>query len=477
MLATFAVRTVALLRLGLTLGLLLQLPSGAAAQTATAELAGSRAVGTHFAVQLDWEAPELAEQALEAVEALWPAAEELYSLKTWEREDPLEVHLYGTDAGYSAADVELTGGNFDQNGAFAHFDSRTAHVRLAPQVHPKVLERFGLSNMTRRLLAHEAAHLIRFELYPNHRSHPAWFIHGTASLLDQAALVALGRSNPDAPWEQARYAKLQDLLRNNKLPDFKTALLPAGISQLEFYDKYNVSESLFMHLAAHKRAPKLWMELRRLGGSQDFAERTLEVIADVLGKSTLKRADKQWRKDIADHELVWEEVLRHLSPLPADFGEDAWLQLAFPTSNALAFRSAPQAKLPYLLRGTLEVLPGAVQQANLLLGEDSDGFTSLAWNPGVGLTLFRYSRPNNQWRNLGFIKARELPAEHAVEFEVRVDKSGVEVTWGTPGGAAEEASGNGRFDFEQAEWKLGRWGLGAQAGSAILWRGVQAARR
>ncbi|MHC4375226.1 MAG: hypothetical protein ACYS26_01380 [Planctomycetota bacterium] len=445
-----------------------------AAQSGIPEVSGSRAIGEHFAVQLDWEAPELADQALEAVEALWPAANELYDLDDWERDAPLVVHLYGDDAGYARADAELTGGNFAQNGAFAHFATRSAHVLLAPAVDPAVLERFGLPNMTRRLLAHEAAHLVRYERYPNHAWHPEWFVHGTAGRLDQAALEALGRSDEQDPWEQQRWTRLEKLLESAKLPSLEDVLSGTGLGELGFYERYSVCEAAFAHVADHKRAPKLWAEMRRLGGGNEFQSKVLESVEGVLGKRYFKQADNAWRKELSKREPVWDEVLRHLSPLPADeFGEDAWLQLAFPRSNAIAFRNQRQEKLPWTLSGSLEVLPGAGQQANLILAEDATGFTSLAWNPGQGLTLFRYTRASNQWGRIEFVGARDLPTGRTVEFEVELNKTGVAVTWRTPRGAGDALSGEALFEFDKPEWRVGRWGLGAQAGSAVLWRGLE----
>lgn len=447
----------------------------AAAQSSDADPPGSRSVGEHFSVQLDWEAPELAEQALEAVEALWPAATELYGLKDWEREVPLEVFLYGTDEAYARADQELTGGNFAQNGAFAHFATRTAHVRLAPRVHPEVLARFGLPAMTRRLLAHEAAHLVRYETYDNHASHPDWFVHGAASLLDQAAMEALGRSDPEDPWEQKRWTRIQELLAGGRLPDLKSVLSGEGLANLSFYERYSVCEAAFAHVAGHRRAPKLWVELRRLGGGVDFAGQVVDQIENVLGKSYFKQAEKAWRKDLAKLEPAWEEALRHLAPLPEkEFGEGAWLQLAFPETNAIAFRAERTERLPRSLSGSLEVLPGRGQQANLIVAENAAGFTNLAWNPGQGLTLFRFTRAENRWERLGFVEARDLPAGRAVEFEVRLDDEGLEVSWtaSAAAGGDDELAGRAAFAVAREDWLTGRWGLGAQAGSAVLWRGL-----
>lgn len=445
-----------------------------AAQWNDSGVRGSHAVGEHFAVQLDWEAPELAHQALETVEALWPAAHTLYGLEGWERETPLTVHLYAEKEGYARADAELTGGRFEQNGAFAHFATRSAHVLLAPRVDPAVLQRFGLPNMTRRLLAHEAAHLVRYERFPNHAWHPDWFVHGSASHLDQAALAALGRSDPGDPWEQMRWTRLRRLMAAAKLPSLESVLTGDGLEKLGFYERYSVCEAAFAHLAKHPRAPKLWVEIRRLDGGEDLSSEVAQTVEGVFGKGYFKQADKAWRRALSEREPSWDEALRHLSPLPADeFGEGAWLQLAFPDLNAVAFREERRELLPWSLLGRLEVLPGTSQQANLILAENAEGFTSLAWVPGRGLTLYRYTRGSNQWSRIAFEAVRDLPAEAPLEFEIEARETGVAVTWSTPPGAAKSCSGAAFFKVDRPDWLLGRWGLGAQAGSAVLWHGLE----
>ena len=103
----------------------------------------TRVEGAHFAVVAHLETAGLAEDALEQIEKLWKPASTLYGLAQGTEPKKLVVHLYRDAQDYEVAEEKLTGGRFRRNLAFAHFDTRSAHVALQrPRLkRPRALDR------------------------------------------------------------------------------------------------------------------------------------------------------------------------------------------------------------------------------------------------------------------------------------------------------------------------------------------------
>jgi hypothetical protein len=415
------------------------------------------AAGQHFRVRCHgFASAEFAGDALRAVEALWPHAAELYGLPKESLKKRLEVNLYRRESDYQRVNQELTSGEFTKNLAFAHFDTRSAHVALQPPCSDELLAEFGVPAQTLRLLVHEAAHLARYEAHNNFRSHPDWVAHGAASWIDQMVMEEVGRSSPLAdPWSSKTVLRVQTLLEEERLPG-AAAIFRGELQELEFYDRYSVTEVFFRYLRSNKDVPLKGMlqALRRLAGGGDFNERYYAEVEALLGKSWEQELDAGFEKYLRELEPEWDHVLRSLSPQV-----DGYLQVAFPETNSVAFRRTGVGEGDFRLSGRLRILPARASQMNLLLGRRERGFVSVAINAGYGLTVFDYD--GALWNRIGGVKVEGIGVGEQLTFQAQLTGDTLVLTINETEALRIDA---GQLDLS------GAWGLGAQAGSAGLWQ-------
>ena len=105
--------------------------------------------------------------------------------------------------------------------------------------------------------------------------------------------------------------------------------------------------------------------------------------------------------------------------------------MAFPDSNAVAWRTKPVGRDEYSLAGSFQILPGGRQQLNVLLGRSADGFVSVAFVAGYGVTVFEYhAQKDEAWERLGDIKIDGVELSRWVPFRVDVRDGHLEVTIG-----------------------------------------------
>lgn len=410
--------------------------------------------GEHFRLVCHFSNEQVADRALEAVEAVWDRFEEIYPLD--DDAELLEVHLYRDAAGYEGADQELTGGQFKRNLAFAHSGTLSAHVALQPPLSDGALAELGAPTQTLRLLAHEAAHLARYSACANYRSHPRWLADGIAGWVDEQVCADLGLyvERAQDPHHSTGMVNVQRLLERGALPTVEQ-FLTDDLDDLEFHERYSVSSLYFRYLLEgqyESRFRKVLAEARRLGGGGDYTERLGSAALKIFGKSRLASINKGFAAHVRSQEPAWKEVFRSLS-----FEGSRGVQAAF-DSNAIAWRRTPAGRR-YTVAGKLTLLPGPQQQMNLLIGESERGFLSVAFSSG-GIDLFEYLREGSAWHSRGAVKCAAVHPGQAFEFRVSVDGSDVRV----------EVDGaevlTGAVEFLSLE---GPWGLGAQARAAGIW--------
>lgn len=416
--------------------------------------------GRWFRVVCHFRHDRAADDALAAVEAVGPLAAKLYGLRSEPAGDPLEVHLYFTTADYEAADRELTGGRFQRNLAFAHHESRSAHVALQPPVGEEVLDRVGLPVLTQKLLAHEAAHILRYRAMPSFRSHPMWIVDGAATELAYRALLARKRieSVEQSPLGATEIGRAKRVRKEGRLPSVGDLLLDRT-DELAFYERYACRWLLFRFLASGARAEgfaTVLQRLRQMGGGADFAERLrTRVVAATADTQKLDTGFGAWLDRL---EPAWHERFRSLQT-----GGGAWMQAAFPDTNAIAWRTTPVGKEAYALGGWVEVLPGANVQMNVLLDKTDAGFVSVALRADGWLTVFDYDAKTDRWNRLGSTRHEALRAKGRVPFLLRVGEGRLAVFLEGEEALAVDVSGRAMD---------GPWGLGAQAGTCGLWHDV-----
>jgi hypothetical protein len=421
--------------------------------------------GAHYRVICHFKSDEIAAAALETAESAWPLAEELFGVKEAAPATPLEIHLYRSAADYEQAEAKITEGRFRANLAFAEPKTKSAHVALQPDRGDEALAALGLNAQTRRLIAHEAAHLFRYATMPNARSHPDWLADGAAGWIDDEAMTRGGFSpgSETDPYAATCMLAVQRLVQQGKPPTLD-ALLRDRIEDLPPNARYGLRWLLFRFMETEPRRDawkKILLEARRLGGGKEYAEKLRTATADILGADHLPILDQEFQKYLASLKPQWEEVYRTL-----DTRGNVWTQMAFSDANAIAWRTEPVGKDEYGVGGALRILPGGKKQLNLLLGRDDAGFISVAFVAGDGVTLFDYHADRKDgWERLGGAEIAELALDHWTPFRVDIRRGNIEITLNER--VVLTAPLRGRT-------MSGAWGLGAQVGSTGQWRDIKA---
>ena len=413
--------------------------------------------GDRFELVCHFSNEEAADQALQAIESVWPQAQKLYDLQEPEEGKLLTVHLYRDSAGYETAEMALTQGRFKRNLAFAHYDSMSAHVAMQPPLSDDALEQFGLPVQTLRLLAHEGAHLVRYSHMSNFRSHPGWLYDGAANWIDERVSTELKwlSSIEEDPKYSSNILNVQGLLKDRKLPTVEQ-ILRDQTDSLKWGAKYDVRWMLFRYIQEKngKSLRKVLARAKQLGGGGDYTDRLFTEFATLFGEKKMARMDAGFHKYVNSFQPEWREVVRSLA-----YSDGSWKQAAF-SSNAICWRTAPVGKQKYSLSGSLTILPAPRNQMNLFLGYSDAGFFSVAFSAGSGITLFEYLSKGSQWIQRGYVDSSELNLGKPFDFNVSVNKDTVKVAI------------NGKNVIEGKAETLnltGPWGLSAQAKASGIW--------
>lgn len=423
---------------------------------------GTVRTSTHFRVICHFEAGNLADEALETLEALWPIAAAFYGLEDRLPPTPLAVHIYRNRKGYEEAELRLIGGSLKRNLAFAHYGSRSAHVAVQPDVSDSTLAALGLPYLTRLMVAHEAAHLIRFFALANHRQHPGWFKDGSALWLKRRTVEAMHLSAglENDPTSATSIRRVQRLIEKGKLPTVEQILLD-GLRDLTFYERYDAKGLLFEFLSRKPYAPvlpHLVPDLLRMKSDKSLTALLAARLRKGVGQRDYARIDKDFRAFVRKLKPAWEESIRSLETAGMD-----WEQVGWDKENAVAWRTQAVDAVPYTLRARLHVLEGGRQQMNVLLDRTASGFVSVAFTAGWGVTIFSYDGDRDRWTKVDAAESKRLPVGHTEAVGVRVDGTTVSVSIG--GEAVLTTQLPGRT-------MTGAWGLGAQHHSAGIWSNV-----
>lgn len=430
---------------------------GFAGMCADHDLEPSLVRGQHFEVLCDFRNDRVAQRALEAAEDLWRGAREMWSLPEKPLTPRLTIHLHRDPAHYEAEEAKLTKGRFKKNLAFAH-PVYGAHVALQPKMSDAVLSRIGLNRLTRDLVRHEAAHLIRYRFSPNHRSHPDWLATGSAMWLRGP-----GTRDPerDAPAPSTSMLRMQRLARRGKLPKARDILKDelSGLSRFEGYDCRWLFFRLLMQQRNGAAMKRFLTKVRGLKEGGDFGERVTDTLRASLGSGTFRSLDARFRKSIDRLRPEWEEVYRSLGAVG-----DGLLQVAWDDRNAVAWKLRPARKRQYAIDAEIEILGGRGRQLNLLLGRSDTGFVSVAFVAGYGVTVFDYTAKGETWNRLGTAEVPHLVRDRACAVRAEVRKADIRVHVG----------GKVVLTVPRPARSLeGPFGLGAQRQTAGLWRSVR----
>jgi len=414
----------------------------------------ARKVGRFYAVTCHGGDAALAEQALSVVEAVWPIVAATFGVPDRKPAQPLEVHLYRTPELYIAADDALTGGKFRRNLAMSHWDTKSSHVALQPPCGDEALRALGLPPLTVTMLAWEATHIARYELCSNFLDHPEWFGDGLATWVAKEVGAARFHAAPEAtPFWADDIVRVQRLLEARQLPPVRSILSDA-VADLDLWDRYATRCVFFAFAAAEPgKLTKVADAIRRTGGGNGYAAAVrAEALAAFGGE------DEAFVKFVRGLKPQWEETYRSLWPNGTE-----WSQIAFPDKNAIAWSRDPVAGGGFSAKGGLRILPGGLQQLNLLFARGEEGFYSLAFVADQGFVLFDYRSKTEEWNRVGAGNAPGLRLGVSTDFAV------------VGRGAKLEVTLDGKtwtLDLPRPLPDRVGWGLGAQAGSAGLWQRV-----
>ena len=401
-------------------------------------------------------------QATAAIDAAWREGAALWGEPDDGRSPTVTLHAEYES--YSAIDKKLSGGRFERNWAFAWSNPPQAHVVIQPPVSDGALRVAGLPLQTARLLAHETAHLVRYGACPNSASHPHWLADGYAQLIAWRALRSLDlvpEDMADDPEFASNILRTQQALHSDTLPTV-VELLDDAEGELGFTSRYAARLQLVRWFESLGMLESLAIEARRLGGGSALPANLKAWVLDQLAQHGVDDPDTAFAVWMEDQPARWDVVFGAL-----DATDDMWTQIAFPTTNAIAWRAGDAAEhgKTYTLTGSVRVLPGEKQQMNLLLGrDDDDGFVSIAFGPSFGVTVFRYRSEGNQWDRIGGGPVGGFETGRWANFRVEVEGRTVRITLARS--KPIEVTVDRELD--------GPWGVGAQAGAAGQWRSITA---
>src|SRR5262245_51368746 len=190
-----------------------------------------------------------AAEALETAEAAVPVALARLGVESWSPAGPRTLQLYADFARFRSATSEM---NLDSPEALGYTsrDRRTAFVTVQPAA--DTLRVLGLSNQTRRLIAHEVTHLVCFDLLADMTSLPGWMVEGLADSVAHEVLGTLGRTRAieEEPCTAGQILLVQELVRSNQAPRFGTLLFDK-LGGFDYRQRYALRWLAYEFLRTH----------------------------------------------------------------------------------------------------------------------------------------------------------------------------------------------------------------------------------
>ncbi|MDJ0975699.1 MAG: DUF1570 domain-containing protein [Planctomycetota bacterium] len=449
--------------------LLLLAAGSARADEAVVPPVAVAAEGAHFRILCHFDNEAVAREALVLAEAAWRPTTAVVGFEP-KLEGKIDIHLYRTPEVYRAAEGEITNGTFARNNAFSSWALKTAHIALEPVYSDALLKRVGLTAQTKRNIAHEAAHLIVYYAWRHFRQHPRWLSEGIAIWAADEALVPGGtpKALGTRPFASRRIVRFRALADEDRLPPLDNVVAWDRYRDLGFHDRYAFWWGFFRHLYTGPRREAFQGVLKQIadmpaGGAFTGALRTAmkQALADEDGSFDTLRAELTAFGSQVDGR--WDEVIRTM-----DMRGRTWWQLAFPDSNAICWRNESAGEKPYGILGVFEIQPTDEPQVNVLLGRDEEqGFISVAYRVGSGVSVFRYDAAEDTWTRLAYEDAPSLATAKRHGFLVAVE-AGTVTAW-------LDRQRIVSVDIEDHPLE-GAWGLGVQAGGAGVWSNVRLRR-
>lgn len=421
--------------------------------------------GTYFEVVCNFDNRDLARAALATAEATWPIATNLYGLAIAPPPKPLRLHIYRDPAAYRKAELAITNGQFQRNLAFAHFETKSAHVAVQPRQPDAILASDGLNYQTQRLIVHESAHLVRFYSFPNYRSHPDWFADGNASWLEPRVLKQAGlmESVADTPSFSSNILRVQRLLGGDA-PPTADDILHDRTDDLEFYDRYALRWLFFRFIVdRHGEALRETIQTMSRFGSSGLAARVSSTLRRLIGPERFPHLDAEFLDYASALQPVWHE------PFPSmETHGDAWTQAAFDQIDAEAWRATPITPESFDIAGTLTILRDGSEELSVLIGDPEAARISITFTSGYGVTVSRRLEQTAVNKKLQSARIHDLRAGREISFRISYSHGGE---------LSVDVLGEQALEIDLTLPVRPRWGLAAVAGSTGIWQRVLASSR
>lgn len=420
------------------------------------------------------------ELALAAAEAAWPLASALFGAAV-PPERPYPIQLFRNPENYRAVERVVTGGRFRNNLAFTSWETRKTYIAVQPECSDAVLERIGLPALTRRLLLHEATHLVCYHAMANYRAHPEWLAEGLANWVADEVMRANGwsRGREAEPITATDIQAVQGMLASGTLPGVER-IFADDLAAMSEGQRYALAWTFVDFLMRTRRAAVIDV-LRELGAlpGADVASRLPLVLADRLAPDGTAALEEEFHAFLRSLAPEWRVSTRSLS----SFGDD-WLQLAFRRTDAAAWRADAEPRAielrgtdngaSFAVSGELEIVAGErMPCARVLLGQwaseggRQENYAYVEFEAGYGIRLKQAQivRTGRGWNfgvlELGAAEEAGVAVGATCAFRIAVADGRVRVFLG------------GELALDQpfeTETLTGTLGLGASAGTAVLWR-------
>jgi hypothetical protein len=400
-----------------------------------------------------------AREALEVAEATVPVVLARLGVESWSPPGPRTLQLFADFARFRSATAEMNPDSPEAHG-YTSRDSRTAFVTVQPAA--ETLRALGLSSQTRRLIAHEVTHLLCFDLVADMTSLPGWMVEGLADSAAHEVLDGLGRTRPleEEPCTAAQILLVQELIATNQAPRFGT-LLHDKLGGFDYRQRYALRWLAYEFLRA--RHPEECARLFHAAFAPNAAGRARERVRPLLEglwpPEELHALDAEFLAWIGELRPRWRQTAG-----VCEFDERALVVLAPPSADALVVNQAVFEGLPFHVQGELSFLPGGSQQLHIVLAHRDDSFLLVSFTAGWGVTLWRHEVRGGRWQRQAAAEVPRLSAVQPARFRVAASASALSVALD-----GEEVL---RVPLDGAEL-LGKFGLGAQAGSNGEWSALE----
>jgi len=400
-----------------------------------------------------------AAEALEAAEAAVPVALARLGIAGWSPAGPRTLQLFADFARFRSATAEMNPDSPEAHG-YTSRDNHTAFVTVQPAA--EALRALGLSSQTRRLIAHEVTHLLCFDLLPDMTSLPGWMVEGLADSVAHEVLELLDRTRAieEEPSTAGQILLVQELFGSNQAPRFGT-LLRDKLGGFDYRQRYALRWLTYEFLRACRpeECARLFQAAYTVNAAGRALERVRPLLEHLWTPAELAALDAEFLGWVGALHPRWRQTAGS-----CEFDERGLVVLAPANADALAVNQTAFESLPFHVQGELRFLPGSGQQLHVVLAHREDSFLLVSFTGGWGVTLWRHEVRGARWLRRAAAEIPWLDAERALRF--RLDASATALAISLDG---EEVL---RVPLDGAEL-LGRFGLGAQAGSNGAWSALE----